>query len=399
MKKFLDAYLFQMRETIQKKSFLISTLIMMAVVFSIGYFNYQSSKKVEKETVYVSNISDNYSIDKKSFRENLKDTHKLKVIKKTEQKIAKEIEKGKINNAYVISEKNKIPIIKQYYKNQASQTVTMWFEQNLKEQYIAKIAKEKKLDNKDIAELFAPIQTEYIQKVDVDQSFGLIYPMIYAMFIFIMGFGQSIAVNVVSEKSSKVTEILLPKIHPIYTLYSKILSALTTGLIQFGVLILSFWLTIQMGWINGKTLNILGDNISLESITTSTILLFVFFFVIGFLFYGLIYATLGSVVSKIEELNPILTPLVFLLVGALGIGMYSIFEPTSTVSLVSTYIPPFTPVVLFTRILLDEASILQSVFSLLIFFSTFAVITYFCQKWYKEGVTGGKTLKRKKNKK
>lgn len=330
------------------------------------------------------------------FSEAFPELFELEEVKQTKETLIKALEQGEIDAFYHISEQNSLPILQHYYKKQTEPTVSMWLEQQLKEQYIVLVAKEKQLTNQDITELFAPIQTEYIEQVDVGKSYGLVYPMIYAMLIFIMGFGQSIAINVTSEKSSKVMEILLPKIHPIYSLYAKIFAALSTGLLQFTILVTSFWVTIQIGWASGDSLRIIGFDINLQDMHISTLLWFVFFFITGFLFYGLIYATLGSLVSKVEELNSLLTPVIFLLMGSFGIGMYSIFEPTALLSIIGPYIPPFMPVVLFARILLGEASLLEISLSLLIFFITFAILTYYCQKWYKKGVSGGKIKRKKK---
>lgn len=400
MKQFLYAYLFQMKETVQKKGFIIVTLLMVAVIFAIGFFNYQSSQKeVEKETITLLDQSKAYDIQKDIFLESFGEEFEFQLTKKTKEALTEEVEKGDIDGFYVLSEAQGLPTLQYIYKKQTDTRISMWLEQHLKEQYIVQVATEKNLTTTDIQELFAPVVTEYIEQVDMGKSYGLVYPMIYAMLIFIMGFGQSIAVNVVSEKSSKVMEVLLPKIHPIYSLYAKILAALSTGLLQFVILVTSFWVTIQIGWASSDSLNIVGLKINLEDIHLSTLCWFVFFFISGFLFYGLVYAALGAMVSKVEELNSLLTPVIFLLMGSFGIGMYSILEPNALLSVISPYIPPFTPLVLFARILLGEASLFEIIGSLTIFFLAFVVITYFCQKWYKQGVTGGKvlTFKKKKN--
>lgn len=399
MKKFWDSYYFQMKETVRKKGFIISTLIMVGLILSLAYYNHQSeNKEVDPDKVTIVYQDTAYRIDKEVFKKQFEGKYTVEETEKTLKQIKKEMKEGTISSAYTLSEKENLPIIEHYYNNQPNQTLSLWLEQHVKEQYIVKIAKEKNISNEDVQLLFAPIQTTYIQQTDLDRSYGLVYPLVFLMYLFIMGFGQSIAINVVSEKSSKVIEILLPKIHPIYSLYAKILSALSTGLLQFGILIFSFWITIKLGWSGGETLNIVGFDISLKDMNTESILWFLFFFVTGFLFYGLLYASIGAMVSKVEDLSPVLTPLVFLLMAAFGVGIYSIFEPTSTLSTISPYIPPFTPIVLFARILLEEASLVETIGSLSIFAITFVIITYFCQKWYKQGVSGRSFFK-KKNKK
>lgn len=397
MKHFWYAYSFQMNETIRKKGFIISTLIMIGIIFAISFYNhYQDTAVHEKGVITVWDDTSLYQLDEKAFNQAMGDTYKIEFITSDESSIQKEVKNGTLDIVYVLGDADGLPTIQNYFRSNSNQAVSFWLEQHVKEQYILHVAKENEIADKAIDDLFMPIQTAYLQQTDNERSFGLVYPLVFAMYLFIMGFGQSIAINVVSEKSSKVMEVLLPKIHPIYSLYAKIFAALTTGLMQFGILILSFWVTIQIGWNQGDSLSIVGFDVSLKDMNAESLLWFVFFFVTGFLFYGLLYAAIGSMVTKVEDLSPVLTPLVFLLMGAFGIGMYSIFEPTSTLSVVSSYIPPFTPVVLFARILLGEATSIEIATSLGIFAMVFAVITYFCQKWYKQGVSGSHTFKKKK---
>lgn len=398
MNQFWTVFAFQFTETIRKKGFRIATLIMIAAIFGFAFLHHQGEKEDKKLDVWVGYNQTDYRITDEQLGKAFTTDYKLHTSKKSEATLKKEVKKGKKDDVIIIGEKNGVPTLTYYYQQMPDNVVASLLEQPLKQIYIERVASERGLTPDAIQDLFAPISTTFEEQKDMTKSYGLIYPLVFMMYVFILGFGQSIAVSVVSEKSSRVMEVLLPKVRPIVSLYAKIVAAFATGLLQFTLLFGSFWITRQIGWTSGDSMNMLGMSINLKEMTPSLLALFLVFFTGGFFFYGLLYATLGSMVSKVEDLNPVLTPVVFLMMGSFGLGIYNVFQPDAVLATISTYIPPFTPVVLFSRLVLGASTTMEIIGSLAIFVASFVFLTYYSQVYYKKGVSTYQTRKKRKAK-
>lgn len=133
------------------------------------------------------------------------------------------------------------------------------------------------------------------------------------VFIMLLSYGgEGIASAIVTEKSSKIVEILLTTIRPMALIVGKVFAMLTVTLGQLVLLLLSFGVSIGIN----KTIfakeagellpepigNILNSDIVGE-ITVVKILITILIFMAGFMFYGFIAGLAGATVSKLEELS------------------------------------------------------------------------------------------------
>src|SRR5690625_5133199 len=59
---------------------------------------------------------------------------------------------------------------------------------------------------------------------------------------------------------------------------------------------------------------------------------------------------LGSLVSRVEDVQQLIMPMVFLVIIAFFIAMFGLSVPDSKFVTISSYIPFFTPMVMFLRV-------------------------------------------------
>src|SRR5699024_7396362 len=88
----------------------------------------------------------------------------------------------------------------------------------------------------------------------------------------------------------------------------------------------------------------------IEGISVSLIMHAILFFLLGYLLYATLAAMLGSLVSRVEEVNQLIMPMTFLLLIGFYIAMFGMGFPDSTIVTITSYIPFFTPMVMFLRI-------------------------------------------------
>lgn len=401
MKEFWIIFKFHLTEMMKKKGFLFSCLFIVGVVFASSFFSYRSqqSESKSKDKIIISSSIDSPVISKEVLNKTFKNSdYEFVFEKKSKDEIEKQVKDKDVTSGFSISGTLEKPEITHYYRFQPTQDVSLFIEKGLESEEVAGTLEKAKIKPSLLQDIDAKFTVKNIEMSQAEKSYGLVFPLVFLLYVFIIGFGQSIAMNVVSEKSTKVIEILLPKMNPINSLYAKIASAFTTGLAQLAVTLLSFVTVSKLGWVEGGSLKFLGFSINYNDMTIMTAVWFLFFFLGGFAFYGLLYAGLGSKVSRIEDLGPVLTPIVFLVMGAFGLGIYSIFSPESTISVVASYIPFFSPIVLFSRILLGAATTIEITVSISIFIVSFLFLSHVSKKWFIQGISHYGSPKKRKTK-
>jgi ABC-2 type transport system permease protein len=378
------AYLFHIREQIRTKGFRITSIVISLLI--LGYFAYNHFSSNEKEVLVSVINTSSYSIDEKVLKENIEG---LKLTTKEVKDAEKEKEKIKdqdIDDLIIIEEKDSIPVVNYYYHRSPDPTVLFSFTTQLQQQYLVKVSTEQALSQEVMTQLFQNIPVEETMLAENNGSLGIVYVFIFLMYTFILMFGQGVAMSITGEKSTRVMEVMITKIKPIYMLFAKILSSLTAGLIQVSVFFLSGYLAYLIGWINKDQFKIVGFAFDLSQINAGLIIAFIFFFSCGYLVYALCFAALGSVISRTEDLGSVMGPVMVLVVGALMVGIKTMMDPTGGLVTFSTYFPFFSPIVAYSKFVMGEISTLELLISGIVLVISIGLISYAASRIYVKGV-------------
>ncbi len=200
-------------------------------------------------------------------------------------------------------------------------------------------------------ELLEPSDTDEGLRYIVSFGFGLIFLMSAA------GYGATIAQSTVQEKQSRVVEILLSAVPSRALLAGKILgnSALAFGQTAAlaGMAAVGLLVTDQ-----GEVLDMLG----------SPLLWFVGFFLIGFVLLAAMYAASASLVSRVEDVNTVLTPSMMLtMIPYFGVIF---FNDNEAVLNVLSYVPFSAPVAMPMRLFLGDATWWEPLVALVLLVAT-----------------------------
>jgi ABC-2 type transport system permease protein len=179
----------------------------------------------------------------------------------------------------------------------------------------------------------------------VSLAFGLAFMM------SALSFGNTIAQNTVQEKQSRIVEILLSSVPPRGLLAGKILgnSALAFGQTA------AIAATAVIGLVATGQQEVL-------SLVGAPVAWFVLFFIVGFVLLAGIFAASASLVSRMEDTGPVLTPVMMLVM--IPYFMVVVFNDNSLVLTVMSYVPFSAPVGMPVRLFLGEASWWEPLLSL-----------------------------------
>jgi ABC-2 type transport system permease protein len=249
------------------------------------------------------------------------------------------------------------------------------------------------------AALAQPVQIEAVQITTVEGTgsigekgktveeqalaYGLVYALIVVLFMGIMITGQLIATEVTAEKSSRVMEILVTSVAPLTQMFGKIIGMFLVGLLQIGVYIAVFIINVMLPH-NQEMLQDL--HIDLSSVDPMLIVYAVIFYLTGYFLYATLYAAVGSIVSRTEELGQAVMPLTMLSLAAFYVGIFGASQPYASFVEITSFIPFFTPFVMFLRIGLADPALWEVLLSLGILLATILALGWLSAKIYRTGV-------------
>ena len=214
-------------------------------------------------------------------------------------------------------------------------------------------------------------------------AFGLVYALIIVLFMGIMITGQLIATEITAEKSSRVMEILVTSVAPLTQMFGKIFGMFLVGLLQIGIYAAVVVINVMLPH-NQEMLKELDLNLS--SVDPMLLVFAVIFYLLGYFLYSTLYAAVGSIVSRTEELGQAVVPLTMLSLAAFYIGIFGIQQPQSSFVEVTSFIPFFTPFVMFLRIGLTDPALWEVLLSLGLLLASILVLGWLSAKIYRTGV-------------
>ncbi|MEI4800068.1 ABC transporter permease [Bacillus sp. NPDC077411] len=389
MRKFFHVFSFYFRESFLSKKSLITSGILFLVVFGIFAFNHFTSdkdKNKDKDKLAIVMDSATYIVQEEGLNKILPSAQ-IRIEKKEQlEKLHKQVEEGKLDGLFYVKEKNGVPEVTYMYNGFSSQETSTIIANYLKQQYTQVILSKHKVPSDVAQQLQTDISVKEEAIKDRASSFGIAYVFIFVLYMFIIAFGNTIAMNIASEKSSRVMEIMLSKVKPLYMMYAKILAVVTTALLQIAILACGVLVPVLIGWVDLDNASLFGLPIDFAKLDVKVISLFIVFFITGYLLYAMMYAAAGAVVSKTEDLQSVSFPVAILIMAAFFISIKSLSDPNSTIVVISSYVPFFTPMVTFSRVVAGEAGALEISIALSLLLATIFFLNFIASRIYVNGV-------------
>ncbi|MBR2895041.1 MAG: ABC transporter permease [Oscillospiraceae bacterium] len=236
----------------------------------------------------------------------------------------------------------------------------------------------------DIMNIFVSGSVESLGK-DQMENFFYTYIMIFALYMVILLYGQMVATNVATEKSSRAMEVLITSAKPTSMMFGKVIASCLAGLLQLVAVFgsaLVFYNLNKSYW---------GGNMIIDSIFNIPTELFVYmlvFFILGFLIYAFMFGAVGSTASKLEDINTSVMPITLLFIIAFIVVVTSMSSGNidNTLMTVCSYIPFTSPMAMFTRICMSTVPLYEILISIAILIGSTVGIGVISAKIYRVGV-------------
>lgn len=243
----------------------------------------------------------------------------------------------------------------------------------------------------ELEKLYAPVEFEKTAlekdaktEEELNQARGLVYVLLFVIYFAVIMYGNMIAMEVATEKSSRVMEILISSVSPVKQMFAKILGIGLLSLTQLAVLLSVGYLSIKRNLeaMEGGFFEFFGFG----NVAASTIVYAVVFFILGYFLYATIAAFLGSLVSRIEDVQQMITPMTMLVVAGFMMAMFGLGQPDAPFIKYTSFIPFFTPMLMFLRVGMLNIPFWEIALSIGILVATIIFLAVFGARVYRGGV-------------
>jgi ABC-2 type transport system permease protein len=194
----------------------------------------------------------------------------------------------------------------------------------------------------------------------------------------ILLWGAAIMNGVLEEKTNRVVEVVASSISPQALFAGKLLGVGGAGITQFlvwGLSLLAF----------GAYASMMGGS-QVPELPPLVAIAFVVYFVLGFFLYGALYGALGASVNTQQEAQALTFPLVMPLVLATMFSPAVLSRPDSTLSVVLSFIPLFTPLIMLLRIVALTPPWWQIALSVVLMLASIAAVNAAAARIYRVGI-------------
>ncbi len=252
-----------------------------------------------------------------------------------------------------------------------------------------------KLTQEQVAAMYAPVQIgteqlnagadggEATKEATPIINYVIVYVLLILFFMSITMTGNMISAEITSEKSSRIMEILITSASPLTQMFGKVIGIFLVGLLQIAVIAAA----VAANLLLPHNATILTDfDLDLGQLDISILLYGLVLYILGYFLYALMYAAVGSIVSRTEDLGQAIMPVLMLGFVNFYLPLFSISNADTTLIKVASYIPFTSPLSMLLRIGIGDVAIWEIIVSLLILLVTTFIFGWLAAKIYRTGV-------------
>lgn len=378
---------FTMRDMINRKSFRISTLIIIVLIvvgFNVPNFLQQFSDNTDNTILFVDR--DNlFAGNLDSLKENPDLDYQAEITTDTDETIKQKIENGEANSAFIIEKTNAAPKIRYVVKNTAtiSEPPQVILDQLNTLYTFAQLSK-LKLTEQQIANLMPnfDFEIEQTESETVGGNIGVMMILSCILFFAIYFCAFQVSSSITVEKTSKIIETLVTSTNPRSIILGKTIGI---GLVGLGQMLLFVIVAIisAYSFLDSELLNTMLD---LSNFTPYLAITTILYFILGYFVYALLYAVTGATVSKPEDIQAANTPVVILTMIGFYLAYFTLMNPTGELNIFASLLPISSPFCMPLRIMMGVASAWEVCLSIAILLITCIIVAHIAIKIYSNAI-------------
>jgi|TARA_B110000483_G_scaffold164601_1_gene194835 ABC-2 type transport system permease protein len=406
---------------VRNKSFLIMTFLSPIFLFGMGalvYFLMKKNDEKVKEIVYV----DNSELFTKDDFKDTKTIHYQDFTALGIEETKKKVEGGDYYGALIIPKQDSLEVlataIEFYSKDSPGLSVMNSLETKI----------ERKLRNEKLNDFGIDIEKINASKIQSnikmfnfsgEESSKLINGLKigvgliagYLLMMFVMIYGTSVMRSVIEEKTSRIVEIIVSSVKPFQLMLGKIIGNASAGLLQFliwGILIFIIttvassifgidMVEMQTAKLPAEQLEAAKQAVGIDKMQLIILeilrlpilkmfVLFIFYFLGGFMLYSSMFAAIGAAVDNETDTQQFMLPIMLPLILGVYVGFATVInEPHGSIAVLFSHIPFTSPIVMLMRVPFG-VSWTELLISMTLLLVTFVFMVWLAAKIYRVGI-------------
>ena len=223
---------------------------------------------------------------------------------------------------------------------------------------------------------------EQTEEQEVSGNIGVMMIMSLILFYAIYFCAYQVSSSITTEKTSKIMETLVTSTSPKTIVLGKTIGIGIVGLIQVciivGVALISAKAFLEPG--------LLEAVLDMSKFTPYLAIITIVYFILGYFAYALLYALTGSTVSKPEDIQSANTPVAILAVIGFYLAYFTMMNPTSELNQFAAIFPISSPFCMPFRIMMGIASTSEVILSIVVLLITILIIAKVAIKIYSNAI-------------
>lgn len=377
---------FTMKDMLQRKSFIITTiifLIMIVVGFNIPNFMKMLNKDSDVNKIEIIDSGNVFEGTLESLKD-LDTGYEIQILNEDYEKIKEKIENKEIDSAIIVEKQDENIKIKYIVK---SATMMSGVPENIistLNTLYTNIQINKLGLTEEQLKSITPNFEFALEQTDEEAS-GNVYAMMLlslVLFYAIYFCAYQVSSSITTEKTSKIIETLVTSTSPKTIVLGKTLGIGIVGLLQMILL-------VGTALISAKTFlepGILDSIIDVSKITPYLGIITIIYFIFGYFEYALLYALTGSTVSKPEDIQSANGPVAILAVIGFYLSYFTMMNQASELNVFASMFPISSPFCMPFRIMMGLAKPTDVIISIVILLITGIIIAKIAIKIYSNAI-------------
>ncbi len=377
---------FTMKDMLQRKSFIITTiifLIMIVVGFNIPNFMKMLNKDSDVNKIEIIDSGNVFEGTLESLKD-LDTGYEIQILNEDYEKIKEKIENEEIDSAIIVEKQDENIKIRYIVK---SATMMSGVPENIistLNTLYTNIQINKLGLTEEQLKSITPNFEFALEQTDEEAS-GNVYAMMLlsiVLFYAIYFCAYQVSSSITTEKTSKIIETLVTSTSPKTIVLGKTLGIGNVGLLQMILLVGTALISAKM-FLEPGTLDSIID---VSKITPYLGIITIIYFIFGYFEYALLYALTGSTVSKPEDIQSANGPVAILAVIGFYLSYFTMMNPASELNIFASILPISSPFCMPFRIMMGLAKPTDVIISIVILLITGIIIAKIAIKIYSNAI-------------
>ncbi|MBU8680453.1 ABC transporter permease [Staphylococcus saprophyticus] len=211
----------------------------------------------------------------------------------------------------------------------------------------------------------------------------MVYAGLMLIFFIVFNYASQVAMEIATEKTSRVIEMIITSVSPVTHILAKISGVIAVAFTQIIIFVAAGLICFFVFDISDM---LKGFKIEPNELTMQISIVGIVSLIIGILSYIILAAILGSITARIEDINQALMPMTLFSMIAFYISLFSVMNPDTMLTKITSFIPLLSPFVMFVRSASPDVAVWEIVVSVILSIITIFILLWIAVRSYKNTI-------------